>query len=269
MNNVLCFPFIFRGALDVGATEINDAMQIACVEGIAALARASSSAEAAAAYQGERLSFGRDYLIPKAFDPRLLAIVASAVAEAAMKTGVATRPVADFDAYRAELNRSVYRSAFIMRTVFDTARSRQPAHRLRRGRGRTGAACGERDERGGDRAADPDRAAGGDRGALRAERHPAAGRARLRARQPRGRPALPRLLGHLPFDHAAAGGHARPGAGDHAHQQHGDRGGDGAPRRGRQPDLRHLRAVPLAPQVYPGGAGRRLGEAASGGRAVA
>jgi malate dehydrogenase (oxaloacetate-decarboxylating)(NADP+) len=120
---VLCFPFIFRGALDVGATEINDAMQIACVEGIAALARASSSAEAAAAYQGERLSFGRDYLIPKAFDPRLLAIVASAVAEAAMETGVATRPVANLDAYREELNRSVYRSAFIMRTVFETARS--------------------------------------------------------------------------------------------------------------------------------------------------
>ncbi len=95
VNNVLCFPFIFRGALDVGATEINDAMEVACVEGIAALARASSSAEAAAAYQGERLSFGREYLIPKPFDPRLLAIVAGAVAEAAMASGVATRPVED------------------------------------------------------------------------------------------------------------------------------------------------------------------------------
>jgi malate dehydrogenase (oxaloacetate-decarboxylating)(NADP+) len=123
VNNVLCFPFIFRGALDVGATEINDAMEVACVEGIAALARASSSAEAAAAYQGERLSFGRDYLIPKAFDPRLLAIVAGAVAEAAMATGVATRPLEDIDAYKAELNRSVYRSAFIMRRVFEVARS--------------------------------------------------------------------------------------------------------------------------------------------------
>jgi malate dehydrogenase (oxaloacetate-decarboxylating)(NADP+) len=122
VNNVLCFPFIFRGALDVGATEINDAMEIACVEGIAALARGSSSAEAAAAYAGERLSFGRDYLIPKPFDPRLLAIVASAVAEAAMATGVATRPLADLDAYRAELNRSVYRSAFIMRRVFEVSR---------------------------------------------------------------------------------------------------------------------------------------------------
>ncbi len=123
VNNVLCFPFIFRGALDVGATEINDEMQIACVEGIAALARASSSAEAAAAYQGERLSFGRDYLIPKAFDPRLLAIVASAVAEAAMKSGVATRPLDDMAAYRERLNNSVYRTAFIMRRVFDVAAS--------------------------------------------------------------------------------------------------------------------------------------------------
>ena len=123
VNNVLCFPFIFRGALDVGATEINDAMQIACVEGIAALARASSSAEAAAAYQGERLSFGRDYLIPKAFDPRLLAIVAGAVAQAAMETGVALRPVPDIEAYKAALNQSVFRSAFIMRRVFDVAHS--------------------------------------------------------------------------------------------------------------------------------------------------
>ncbi len=122
VNNVLCFPFIFRGALDVGATEINDAMEVACVEGIAALARASSSAEAAAAYQGERLSFGPEYLIPKPFDPRLLGIVAGAVAEAAMASGVATRPVADIDAYKRQLNTSVYRSAFLMRRVFDVAR---------------------------------------------------------------------------------------------------------------------------------------------------
>jgi len=123
VNNVLCFPFIFRGALDVGATTINDEMEIACVEGIAALARGSSSAEAAAAYQGERLSFGRDYLIPKPFDPRLLAIVAGAVAKAAMDSGVAERPVADLEAYRHELNRSVYRSAFIMRPVFEVAKT--------------------------------------------------------------------------------------------------------------------------------------------------
>jgi malate dehydrogenase (oxaloacetate-decarboxylating)(NADP+) len=123
VNNVLCFPFIFRGALDVGATEINDAMQIACVEGIAALARASSSAEAAAAYRGERLSFGRDYLIPKPFDLRLISIVAGAVAKAAMETGVATRPVPDLEAYKASLSASVYRTAMIMRPVFEAARS--------------------------------------------------------------------------------------------------------------------------------------------------
>jgi malate dehydrogenase (oxaloacetate-decarboxylating)(NADP+) len=80
VNNVVCFPFIFRGALDVGATEINDEMQIACIDGIAELARATSSAEAAAAYQGEQMTFGADYLIPKPFDPRLVGIVSSAVA---------------------------------------------------------------------------------------------------------------------------------------------------------------------------------------------
>ena len=122
VNNVLCFPFIFRGALDVGATTINDAMELACIEGIAALARATTSAEAAAAYASERLSFGADYLIPKPFDPRLIGVVASAVAQAAMDTGVATHPIADMDAYRQKLNGSVYKSALIMRPVFDTAK---------------------------------------------------------------------------------------------------------------------------------------------------
>ena len=122
VNNVLCFPFIFRGALDVGATQINDAMQLACIEGIAALARATTSAEAAAAYQGEQLSFGPDYLIPKPFDPRLIGVVASAVAKAAMDTGVATRPIDDLEAYREKLNGSVFKSALIMRPVFEAAR---------------------------------------------------------------------------------------------------------------------------------------------------
>ncbi len=122
VNNVLCFPFIFRGALDVGATQINDEMQLACIEGIAALARATTSAEAAAAYRGEKLSFGPDYLIPKPFDPRLIGVVASAVAKAAMETGVATRPIADLAAYRERLNGSVFKSALIMRPVFDAAR---------------------------------------------------------------------------------------------------------------------------------------------------
>lgn len=121
VNNVLCFPFIFRGALDVGATTINDEMKIACIEGIAALARATTAAEAAAAYRGETLTFGPDYLIPKPFDPRLIGIVSSAVAKAAMESGVATRPLEDLDAYKRKLDSSVFRSAMIMRPVFEAA----------------------------------------------------------------------------------------------------------------------------------------------------
>ena len=123
VNNVLCFPFIFRGALDVGATEINDAMQIACVEGIAELARATTSAEAAAAYQGEQLTFGADYLIPKPFDPRLSGIVSTAVARAAMESGVAARPIGNLGDYRQKLDASVYKSALLMRPVFEAARA--------------------------------------------------------------------------------------------------------------------------------------------------
>jgi malate dehydrogenase (oxaloacetate-decarboxylating)(NADP+) len=122
VNNVLCFPFIFRGALDVGASTINDEMKIACIEGIAALARATTSAEAAAAYQGEQLTFGPDYLIPKPFDPRLIGVVSSAVAKAAMETGVAARPIDDMDAYRRTLDGSVFKSALLMRPVFEAAR---------------------------------------------------------------------------------------------------------------------------------------------------
>jgi malate dehydrogenase (oxaloacetate-decarboxylating)(NADP+) len=125
VNNVLCFPFIFRGALDVGATEINDAMQLGCIEGIAALARATTSAEAAAAYEDEQLSFGPDYLIPKPFDPRLIGVVASAVAKAAMESGVATRPLDDLEAYKSKLDGSVFKSALLMRPVFAAAAKAQ------------------------------------------------------------------------------------------------------------------------------------------------
>ena len=121
VNNVLCFPFIFRGALDVGATTINSEMELACIEGIAALARATTSAEAAAAYKGEQLTFGRDYLIPKPFDPRLMGVVASAVAKAGMETGVAMRPIEDAKAYKEKLDGSVFKSALIMRPVFQAA----------------------------------------------------------------------------------------------------------------------------------------------------
>ncbi|WP_313137007.1 NADP-dependent malic enzyme [Paracoccus jeotgali] len=125
VNNVLCFPFIFRGALDVGATQINDEMQIACIEGIAALARATTAAEAAAAYSGEKLTFGPDYLIPKPFDPRLIGVVSTAVARAAMESGVATRPLDDLDAYKRKLDSSVFRSAMIMRPVFEASAQAQ------------------------------------------------------------------------------------------------------------------------------------------------
>ncbi len=128
VNNVLCFPFIFRGALDVGATQINDQMQIACVDGIAALARATTSAEAAAAYQGEPMTFGADYLIPKPFDPRLSGIVSTAVARAAMESGVATRPLEDLTAYKAKLDASVFKSALLMRPVFEA--SKKDARRI-------------------------------------------------------------------------------------------------------------------------------------------
>ena len=121
VNNVLCFPFIFRGALDVGARTINDEMQLACVSGIAKLARATTSAEAAAAYKGEQMTFGPDYLIPKPFDPRLIGVVSSAVAKAAMATGVADRPIADLEAYTQALQSSVFKSALLMRPVFDAA----------------------------------------------------------------------------------------------------------------------------------------------------
>ena len=122
VNNVLCFPFIFRGALDVGATEINDPMKLACVEAIAGLARAPISAEVGQAYQGERLTFGSEYLIPKPFDPRLLPTIAHAVAKAAIESGVATRNI-DLDAYRTSLNAQVFKSHTVMRRVFDAARA--------------------------------------------------------------------------------------------------------------------------------------------------
>ncbi len=121
VNNVLCFPFIFRGALDVQASEINDAMQLACIEGLAELARATTSAEAAAAYRGEQLSFGPNYLIPKPFDPRLMGVIAPAVARAAMDSGVARRPIEDLEAYKERLDGAVFRSALIMRPVFEAA----------------------------------------------------------------------------------------------------------------------------------------------------
>ncbi|MGH7210694.1 MAG: phosphate acyltransferase, partial [Acetobacteraceae bacterium] len=122
VNNVLCFPFIFRGALDVSATTINEAMKIAAVEAIAGLARMEASEVVAAAYGGIAPVFGPDYIIPKPFDPRLILEIAPAVARAAMDSGVARHPIADFAAYRGELERLVFRSGQLMRPVFEAAR---------------------------------------------------------------------------------------------------------------------------------------------------
>ena len=123
VNNVLCFPYIFRGALDVGATTINEAMKRASVDAIAKLAREAPSEVAARAYGGEVQTFGAESLIPSPFDPRLILRIAPAVAKAAMDSGVATRPIADLDAYADTLSRFVFRSGFIMKPLFTQARA--------------------------------------------------------------------------------------------------------------------------------------------------
>jgi len=123
VNNVLCFPFVFRGALDVGATTINDEMELAAVRAIAELAQAETSEQVALAYGIESISFGPEYLIPRPFDPRLIARVAPAVAQAAMDSGVATRPIADMGAYRESLAQFVYHSGLIMKPLFTAAKA--------------------------------------------------------------------------------------------------------------------------------------------------
>ena len=121
VNNVLCFPFLFRGALDVGATEINKQMQTACVEAIAEIATKEATAEVSAAYGGKPFIFGKDYLIPKPFDPRLMMEIPVRVAKAAEASGVATRPIADYEVYRRKLRDFVFRSGLIMKPVFERA----------------------------------------------------------------------------------------------------------------------------------------------------
>ena len=123
VNNVLCFPFIFRGALDVGATSITSEMELAAVRAIAELAQAEASDVVALAYGGENLKFGPEYLIPRPFDPRLIAMIAPAVAQAAMDSGVATRPIESIDAYRDSLAQFVYHSGLIMKPLFAGAKA--------------------------------------------------------------------------------------------------------------------------------------------------
>jgi len=123
VNNVLCFPYIFRGALDVGATTVNAEMQMACVLALAELTRLEASDVSTSAYGGKSLRFGRDYLIPKPFDPRLLVHLATATAQAAMDSGVATRPIKDMEAYREKLTQFLWRTRLVMKPIFDTAKS--------------------------------------------------------------------------------------------------------------------------------------------------
>ncbi|CAM5420692.1 NADP-dependent malic enzyme [Eoetvoesiella caeni] len=123
VNNVLCFPFIFRGAMDVGATVINEEMKLACVKAIAELAQAEQNDEVASAYADQELSFGPDYIIPKPFDPRLIIRIAPAVAQAAMDSGVATRPIEDMEAYRQRLMSIVYHTGQLMRPLFMQAKT--------------------------------------------------------------------------------------------------------------------------------------------------
>ncbi|AUB82893.1 NADP-dependent malic enzyme [Candidatus Thiodictyon syntrophicum] len=123
VNNVLCFPYIFRGALDCGATKITPEMKLACVYEIAALAKRETTDVVAAAYAGEELKFGPEYLIPKPFDTRLILTIAPAVAQAAADSGVATRPIADMQAYRDSLSLFVYRTGILMRPVFNVAKA--------------------------------------------------------------------------------------------------------------------------------------------------
>lgn len=123
VNNVLCFPYIFRGALDCGATTITEAMKLACVKEIAELAKTEVSDEVAAAYAGQELVFGADYLIPKPFDSRLILRIAPAVAEAAAASGVATRPIDDLEAYKQSLSRFVYHTGMLMKPIFGQAKA--------------------------------------------------------------------------------------------------------------------------------------------------
>jgi malate dehydrogenase (oxaloacetate-decarboxylating)(NADP+) len=123
VNNVLCFPYIFRGALDCGATRITDEMKLACVSAIAELAEAEANDAVAAAYDGQDLSFGPEYIIPKPFDPRLIAAIAPAVAAAAEASGVATRPITDMAAYREKLAQMIYHTGFFMKPVFTRAKA--------------------------------------------------------------------------------------------------------------------------------------------------
>ena len=193
VNNVLCFPYIFRGALDVGATTINEEMKRAAVEAIAALAREAPSDVAARAYGGEARTFGPGSLIPNPFDPRLILRIAPAVAKAAIKSGVATRPIVDFETYQSRLDRFVFRSGFIMKPLFAKAKSDPKRVIYAEGEDERVLRATQVIAGGGARQALPDRSPGSDRGAARALRALDPARQGLHADQSGRRSALPRI----------------------------------------------------------------------------
>ena len=246
VNNVLCFPFIFRGALDVGATTINDEMKIACAQAIAAVARTTAPDTVAAAYGGSSVFYGPECIIPKPFDSRLAVELPIAVARAAMASGVATRPIDDLDclpgaavAVRVPLradHEADLRAGARAADAGGVRRRRGGARAARRG-GAAGRAP---------RQADPDRAS---RGGARAHRAPRAAlqrRRRRRAVQSRERSALPRLRRPLSRPHGPARRDAGGGARDRAHAHHGDRRDHGRSRRGGRADRRADRPLSSA-----------------------
>ena len=196
VNNVLCFPFIFRGALDVGATTINEAMKLACVEALADLALAPSPPTWSPRPMAMKpLTFGPDYLIPKPFDPRLILELAPAVAKAAMESGVATRPIDDFDAYRQQLDAIRLPLRPRHEAGLRARAQRAEAHRLCRGRGRARAARGAAGARRRHRPADPRRAPRrGARAASSGSICASSSISDVELVDPQGRPALQRIL---------------------------------------------------------------------------
>ena len=246
VNNVLCFPFIFRGALDVGATTITEEMKMAAVKAIAELARAEQSDVVASAY-GEKVSgFGPEYLIPKPFDPRLIVKIAPAVARAGMDSGVATRPIKDWDAYIQGLNEFVYHSGMIMKPVFSQAKAAPKRIVFAEGEDEPRAARGAGRLRRRHRPAGADRPPGGNRATDRG----------CRAAHPRRADYevvyaddcdffdehFEEFWTDLPPADGAQGSLARLCAPRNTPPCHALRRADGPSRLCRWPDLRHLRA---------------------------
>ena len=250
VNNVLCFPFIFRGALDVGATTINEAMKLACVRAIADLAMAEQSDIVAHAYNIENLHFGPEYLIPKPFDPRLIVMIAPAVAKAAMDSGVATRPIADWSAYKERLTQFVYHSGLLMKPIF-TAAKKDPK-RIVYAEGED-----ERVLRAVQVVVDEGLAkpilVG--RPAILARRIERYGLritpgSRLRDHQSRIRRPLSRLLAGILSPHRAPGRVAGLCADRDAPPPHADRRDDDAPGRGGRHAVRHVRHPRPSPHIH-------------------